>query len=125
MDFRKLQRRAENFRDLLNCNRSEELRFMERERERKRGVRNGLVFGTIIGGLAGLLFAPDTGENTRKRTKEELGRIKENLEYGIEESREKLTDKIEVIENKIISLKEKGNINCAIEETCVIDDIED
>lgn len=129
MDIRKLQRRAENLRNLLDYNRYDEIRMIERERERRRGVRNGLILGSIIGGLVGVLFAPDTGANTRKKTKEELDRLKENLEVGIEEGREKLSeiyeDKKEVIENKIIAFKEKGNADISLSEVCVDEELED
>ncbi|QUH24619.1 YtxH domain-containing protein [Serpentinicella alkaliphila] len=129
MDIRKLQRRAENLRNLLDYNRYDEIRMIERERERRRGVRNGLILGSIIGGLVGVLFAPDTGANTRKKTKEELDRLKGNLEVGIEEGKEKLSeiyeDKKEVIENKIIAFKDKGNADTSFSEVCVDEELED
>ena len=44
----------------------------------------GLIIGTIIGGIAGLLFAPQSGEETRKKIKE----IKEENQDLIDETKE-------------------------------------
>lgn len=141
MDFKKLQQRAENFRNMLDRNHLEEKRMVEKEKERKKGITKGLFLGTIIGGLAGIFFAPDTGANTRTKTKEELEKIKESLEVGIEEGKEKIAviyedkkekmteifeDKKEDIENKLISIKKKVNkINCSIDEACATNEEEE
>lgn len=109
----------------------------KRERERKKqqndAMKKGLAIGTLIGGLTGIFFAPDTGENTRKKTKVELEKIKANLQENISEGKEKLEgnlleskekvvefyeNKKEILNNQIATLKEKGHcqLNMAEED---------
>lgn len=98
----------------------------KRERERKKqqndAMKKGLAIGTLIGGLTGIFFAPDTGENTRKKTKVELEKIKANLQENISEGKEKVVEfyenKKEILNNQIATLKEKGHcqLNMAEED---------
>ncbi len=109
MNLKELNERLERVRDRVDPKRIEE----EKKREKKRGIARGLALGTFIGGIAGIFFAPDKGENTRKKTKEELDRVKNILEANIVEGKVKLEDfveeKKEVITEKITELRDKIN----------------
>ena len=127
--FRNVEKKVKDLGYLLNPKKREE----ERKKQQKDAVKKGLAMGTFIGGLAGIFFAPDTGENTRKKTKLELEKIKANLEENIVESKEKLEnnliegkekftefyeEKKEVLSHQIANLKEKADdqLNVADEE---------
>lgn len=56
------------------------------------------MFGSFVGGALALLFAPASGDETRKRIKEGVGNAKEGLEEGyigmagcVEEGKEKVS----------------------------------
>ncbi len=118
MSLENFQKRVTELKRLLDPERIER----EKERERKKSLARGLALGSLLGSLAGIFFAPDKGENTRQKTKDELDKIKENLEFNIVEGKqklevnlvegkEKLTEvykqKKEVVSEKLSSLKEK------------------
>jgi len=109
MNLKELNERLERVRDRVDPKRIER----EKKIERKRGLAKGLALGTFLGGIAGLFFAPDKGENTRKKTKEELDRVKNILEANIVEGKVKLGDfveeKKEAISEKITELRDKIN----------------
>ncbi len=109
MNLKDLNEKLEKVRDRVDPKRIEK----EKKREKKRGIAKGLALGTFIGGIAGVFFAPDKGENTRKKTKEELDRVKNILEANIVEGKVKLEDfveeKKEVITEKITELRDKIN----------------
>ena len=107
MNLKELNERLERVRDRVDPKRIER----EKKIERKRSLAKGIALGTFLGGVAGLFFAPDKGENTRKKTKEELDRVKNILEANIVEGKVKLEDfveeKKEIITEKITELREK------------------
>ena len=107
MNLKNLNDKLESLRELVDPKRIQK----EKKIERKKSIAKGLALGTFIGGIAGIFFAPDKGENTRKKTKEELDRVKNILEANIVEGKVKLEDfveeKKEVISEKITELREK------------------
>ena len=70
------------------------------------------LFGTIIGGVLGILFAPDKGVNTRDRLSYRLDKYKGKLEEIIDdliEGKDKVESEAKVEGEKIISdAKEKA-----------------
>lgn len=117
---REAQSRLSQLRNLLDPERARR----ERQAEQAKGLLKGLALGGVIGGLAGIFFAPDKGENTRQRAKEELDRAKAvlgaNIELGKEKVAEFVEEQKEVFGEKMVTLKEKLNKNnqccCVIEE---------
>ena len=76
----------------------------EKRAERKKGVVKGFAIGSIVAGITALFLSPDTGENNRKKAKEELEKVKDVLETNIAEGKEKLIqvyeETREIIEDK-------------------------
>ena len=63
MNLRNFQTRVQEFKKKLDPNRIER----EKRAARRIGIVKGLVWGTLVGGIVGVFFAPDKGENTRKK----------------------------------------------------------
>ncbi|KAB3529238.1 YtxH domain-containing protein [Alkaliphilus serpentinus] len=120
MNLRNIQSRVEHLKEMLDPQK----RKREKAVERKKGLVKGLALGTFIGGLVGVFYAPDKGENTRKRAKEELEKAKEVIQNNIVEGKEKFGDfydeKKDVIGEKMVILKEKMK---ARENAAITDDI--
>lgn len=123
MDLKELRKKTEEWKQLFDPKRIEK----ERREEKRRAMTTGLALGAFFGGLAGIFFAPDKGENTRKKTKDELEKLKDNLQTNIVEGKEKLEinlvegkeklteiyeEKKEVFSQKVGNLKEKMKSSC-------------
>lgn len=76
----------------------------------KKGRLGGLITGLAIGSFLGVLFAPQSGDKTRKELMKKINEIKDNLnEVDKEEVKEKILVKVEDIKNQIKELdKEKA-----------------
>ena len=78
-------------------------------------ILTALGIGSIIGGLAGVLFAPRSGSETRAKIKESIVNLKENLTNIKEEDVKKYIDKkldeidMDKFEDLILDLKEKAS----------------
>lgn len=79
----------------------------EKRAERRKGMVKGFAIGSIIAGITALFLSPDTGENNRKKAKEELEKVKDVLETNIAEGKEKL---VQVYEETKEIIEDKKNV---------------
>ncbi len=59
-----------------------------------KGFLKGLLFGSLVGGTAGLFFAPRSGNETRKKLKKEIdeaAELNEALDESLKNFQESLT----------------------------------
>ena len=106
------------------------IRDLQRKRkmEERKKVGKGLALGTLVGGLlgsaAGLLLAPDSGKNTRKKIQESAVDVKNNVQKNIDEAKDNmgntLTDKKTKIQEAVQKLRTMGK--CSQEEAAVAED---
>lgn len=82
---------------------------MEKRLERQKGIITGIAAGIAIGSVLAsvttLLVSPDSGENNRRKAKEELEKRKELLEINLMEGKNKLSQIYEDTKEKINSKK--------------------
>ena len=71
----------------------------------KKGFLGGIVFGAVVGAALGLLFAPDSGKETRRKIKDKVEKGKEVAE----DSKEKIDDMISRTKDSIERGFEKLN----------------
>ncbi|WP_129598967.1 YtxH domain-containing protein [Anaerophilus nitritogenes] len=87
---------------------------LEKRKKFAKGMALGSLVGTIVGSAAGILLAPDSGRNTRKKIKDQAGEVKYQLDNNIE----KLKDNIsQSVENKKMDMKQ------AVEKIRTIKDV--
>ena len=64
----------------------------------------GIVIGAIVGAAAGILLAPESGEETRKKIADKTSGLKEDLEAKLND----VSEKIKNLENEALTgFKEK------------------
>tara|TARA_A100001015_G_scaffold285599_1_gene353346 strand:- start:33 stop:308 length:276 start_codon:yes stop_codon:yes gene_type:complete len=74
----------------------------------------GIMIGTLLGGILGLLFAPESGEETRKKIKSKTQNkeaLMENAKGQTEDLIEKTKDAIELGFAKVKKLIEENKEN--------------
>ncbi len=54
----------------------------------------GIVAGAFLGTIAGVLFAPDKGDNTRKKIQKEINRANRNLSQEVNKKMDKVKDQV-------------------------------
>jgi len=59
-----------------------------------------LAAGFAAGTITGILFAPDKGEETRRRIKSKAGELGEDIEKAYDDEIERLKSKIENLKNR-------------------------
>lgn len=75
-----------------------------------------LIFGALIGFIAGLFFAPKKGSELRKQTKEKFDEVKENPREVLHGTIEEIKDKITTI---IDDSAEEDNIKISEDEIVI------
>lgn len=71
----------------------------------------GTVAGLAAGAIAGILFAPEKGSETRKQIKDKSNDYVGNLKSKLDELRDSLSQKTESIKNDAGRLFDKGKDN--------------
>lgn len=104
----------------------------ERDRQRKLekagNVSAGLAIGAILGGLGGVLFAPKSGEETRKDISNkatEVGNTVKEKAYELKDQTVELQEKIKAnVKNRMDSMKDKKKV---LEEGAenIVDEVEE
>ncbi|MBB6218695.1 gas vesicle protein [Anaerosolibacter carboniphilus] len=65
-------------------------RKLEQQKKLAKGVALGTLVGGILGSTAGILLAPDSGKNTRKKIQDGATELKTNVEKNVEEVKSNL-----------------------------------
>jgi gas vesicle protein len=84
MHYKILEKHMKKISEAMNLENS-------KEEARKKGIYEGLVFGALLGTVLGILYAPDKGEVTRHKAKEEVFRLKDQMEEHFEQGKERAT----------------------------------
>ena len=67
----------------------------------------GLAVGAIVGGMAGLLFAPEAGDETRKKLQEKSKELTEDLHDKFDDFKDTVNDALENVKTKVEDVKDK------------------
>lgn len=67
----------------------------------KKGFLWGMLAGLATGAALGILFAPDKGEETRKKLKAKSQRLKEEAQEAMEELAETVEPWVEEVQRKV------------------------
>jgi len=67
----------------------------------KKGFLWGILTGLAAGATLGVLFAPDKGEETRKKLKAQSSKLKKEAEEALEELGETIEPWVEEVQEKI------------------------
>ncbi len=68
----------------------------------------GIAAGAAAGAAIGLLYAPDSGENTRRKIYEKGGELKDNLKSKISDIGEDINRRFEGVKEEAGRMMEKG-----------------
>ncbi|NLM05531.1 MAG: YtxH domain-containing protein [Tissierellia bacterium] len=108
----------------------EKRRAEERKRkmEKAGNVSAGLAIGALLGGISGILFAPKSGEETRKDISNKATEVGNNVKHKAHELKDQtveLQEKIKAnVKTRMDSMKDKKKV---IEEGAenIVDEVEE
>ncbi|WZL73429.1 YtxH domain-containing protein [Clostridiaceae bacterium 35-E11] len=83
---------------------------MESRKKMVKGVAIGTLVGSIVGSAAGILFAPDSGKNTRKKIQDNTENVKDQIHKNVE----KATDHLVQAKNSVSH--KKTEIRAAVDK---------
>ena len=81
----------------------ENIRYEREKQQRKESARkvlSGLAIGSVVGGIAGILYAPKAGKDTRQ---EIAGKIKDTAAA----TKEKVKETVQEVKEQVEDLKDK------------------
>lgn len=67
----------------------------------------GLAVGAVVGGIAGLLFAPEAGDETRKKLQVKSKELTDDFYDKFDDFKDTVTDALENVKEKVEDVKEK------------------
>jgi len=116
--------------DMLFSYFDEKRRAEERKRkmEKAGNVSAGLAIGALLGGISGILFAPKSGEETRKDISNKATEVGNNVKHKAHELKDQtveLQEKIKAnVKTRMDSMKDKKKV---IEEGAenIVDEVEE
>lgn len=76
------------------------------ERHHGPGFMSGVFWGTLIGGVLGVLYAPDSGKETRKKLKNTADKVSEKGHKALDETMV-LVEDVKVASEPLVSELEK------------------
>ena len=83
----------------------------EREKQRRKEsalrVLSGLAIGSLIGGIAGVLFAPKAGKETRQEIAEKVKETAAATREKVKETVDEVKEKVEELKDKKIAIVDK------------------
>ena len=89
----------------------ENLRY-KRERQQRKGsalrIMSGLAIGSLLGGIAGVLFAPKAGKETRQEITEKVKETAAATKEKVVAAKDKVSETFYEIKEKVEEVKEKG-----------------
>lgn len=75
----------------------------------------GVVGGLLTGAVLGVLFAPESGKNTRKKIKDKSKELKDTMKNDFDNAIQKIEDKYQNIAQKSNELVQDGKTKAANE----------
>lgn len=67
----------------------------------------GLAVGAVVGGIAGLLFAPEAGDETRRKLQDKSKELTEDLHDKFDEFKDTVNEALENVKTKVEDVKAK------------------
>lgn len=77
------------------------------EKENAAGFGIGLLAGLAIGAAIGILYAPQSGRETREKLKHKVGETREKAEEILEEAKERAKKIVEDAKGKALELEKQ------------------
>lgn len=74
----------------------------------KGGFFSGMIFGALLGSLAGLLYAPESGEGTRQAIRARGDQLRREVKQSALDLQERATGVVEEVTNQAEVLKKRG-----------------
>jgi gas vesicle protein len=71
----------------------------------------GLLAGAAIGAIAGILFAPDKGSETRKKITKNTSDMGDQLKHTFNDFVDTVKDKYRTAKNEVEDVAEKGKVS--------------
>jgi len=78
------------------------------ERRGGGGFVSGLLFGGLLGAVLGVVFAPRSGEETRRMIRDRGMELRDQVTEGIDEARSTATETLDDVVTKVDTLQQRG-----------------